>query len=204
MSFLFEALTQVNNNTFPFQQHFKVTCYFLPLLACVCPPPFKQLIGQQMVWLQNPISKHVHRHAISNMLFNEIFETHHAQILSCFGLKVGTWLTIQLIFPTFWLSSPFFPQCFERDLDYIILQLQVSFDSCAHISLTLWVSTSYVMLIATNTQEPMMQFITALLPLCEMLASMWDENNYMCFLQLRLILLVDNSTLCSPKMTFAF
>ncbi len=28
-----------------------------------------------------------------------------------------------------------------------------------------------------------MQFVTPLLPLHEMLTSMWDENNYMCFLQ---------------------
>jgi hypothetical protein len=66
------------------------------------------------------------------------------------------WLTIQLIFPTFWLSSPFFPHFFEHDLDYIILQLQVSFDAYAHISLTLWVSTSYIVFITMNAHEPMM------------------------------------------------
>ncbi len=34
-----------------------------------------------------------------------------------------------------------------------------------------------------NTQEFMMQFVTPLLSLCEMLSSTWDENNYKCFLQ---------------------
>jgi len=34
--FLFEALMQVNNNTFPFQQHLKVACDLLSPLAWVC------------------------------------------------------------------------------------------------------------------------------------------------------------------------
>jgi hypothetical protein len=91
-----------------------------------------------MVWPQNPISKHLHHHAISSMLFDKIFETHCARILSCFGPRMGTCFTIQLIFPTFWLFSPFFPWCFKRNLDYFIAQLEVSFNACAHISLTLW------------------------------------------------------------------
>ncbi len=69
-------------------------------------------------------------------------------------------------------------------MNYPILQLQVSFDVYAHIPSTLWVSTFYVMLMATSTWEPMMKFMTPLLPLCKMLASIWDENNYMCFKQL--------------------
>jgi hypothetical protein len=36
---------------------------------------------------------------------------------------------------------------------------------------------------AMNAWEPMMQFVTLLLPLHEILASMWDENNYTHFLQ---------------------
>jgi len=39
--FLLETLTQVNNNTFPFQQHFKTTCDLLPPLVCACPFPFE-------------------------------------------------------------------------------------------------------------------------------------------------------------------
>jgi len=92
----------------------------------------------------------LHHHAISSVLSNEISKTHRAWILSCFGLRVGTWFTFQLIFLAIWLSSPFFLQHFERDLDYIILQLQVSFNACAHISLTLWVSTSYIVFMAMN------------------------------------------------------
>ncbi len=41
--FLLKTLAQVNNNTFPFQQHLKVACYLLPPLL-VCFPPFEQLI----------------------------------------------------------------------------------------------------------------------------------------------------------------
>jgi hypothetical protein len=42
------------------------------------------------------------------MLFGKIFETHCAQILSCFGPKVGTWFiarsTFQLFFPSFFIA----------------------------------------------------------------------------------------------------
>jgi hypothetical protein len=41
-----------------------------------------------------------------------------AWILSCFGLGVGSWLTNQLFFLTFQLSSQFFLHHFVCDLDY--------------------------------------------------------------------------------------
>jgi hypothetical protein len=41
---LLEALVQVNNNKFPFQQHLKVTCDLLPPPTRVCLLPFEQLI----------------------------------------------------------------------------------------------------------------------------------------------------------------
>jgi hypothetical protein len=39
--FLFEALAQVDNNTFPFPQHFKMACDLLLPPTCVCLPPFE-------------------------------------------------------------------------------------------------------------------------------------------------------------------
>jgi hypothetical protein len=81
LPFLLEALTQVNNNTYIFQQHFKATCDLLPPPTHACLPPFQQLIGQQMVQLQGSISKHLHHHTIFNMLSNETFEAHRAQII---------------------------------------------------------------------------------------------------------------------------
>ncbi len=53
--FLFETLAQVDNNAFPFQQHFKITSDFLLFLTRVYFLPFEQLIGQQMVQPQDPI-----------------------------------------------------------------------------------------------------------------------------------------------------
>jgi len=47
--FLFETLTQVENNIFPFQQYVKVAGDLLPLATCACLPPFEQFIRQQMV-----------------------------------------------------------------------------------------------------------------------------------------------------------
>jgi hypothetical protein len=65
--FFLEALTQVDNNTFLFQQHLKATFDLLRPLARVCLPPF-ELVGQQMVQLQNSILEHLHHHTFSNML----------------------------------------------------------------------------------------------------------------------------------------
>ncbi len=100
--FLLKPLAWVDNNNFPFQQHLKMACNFLPpQLTCVF-FPFEQLIGQQqMVRFQIFILECLHHHTISSMLFDMIFETHHAQILSCFSLEACAWLTTWLTFPTF-------------------------------------------------------------------------------------------------------
>jgi hypothetical protein len=76
--FLLEALAQVDNNTFPFEQHLKATCDLLPPLACVSFPPFKQFIEQQMVQFQDSISEHLHHHTLSNMFFDGTSEAHRA------------------------------------------------------------------------------------------------------------------------------
>jgi hypothetical protein len=39
--FFLKALTQINNNTFPFQQHLKAACDRLPPLTYACLPPFE-------------------------------------------------------------------------------------------------------------------------------------------------------------------
>ncbi len=48
-----------------------------------------------------------------------------------------------------------------------------------------------------------MQFVTLILSLHNMPTSMWDENNYMHFLQPCPTPFIDKSTLCSTKMKFA-
>jgi len=95
--FLLETLARVNNNTFPFQQHLKATCDLLPPLAHACILPFEQFIGQQMIQLQDSILECLHHHTLSSMFSNETSKTHHAQFLSCFGLRVSIWLTTQLV-----------------------------------------------------------------------------------------------------------
>jgi hypothetical protein len=47
------------------------------------------------------------------MFFDEIFKTHHAQSLSCSGLKVGVWLKVQPIFLGFQLTSLVFSTTFR-------------------------------------------------------------------------------------------
>jgi hypothetical protein len=76
--FLLETLTRVDNNTFPFQQHPKVACDFLPPLARACIPPFKQFIRRQMVQLQDFILERLQHHTLSSMFFDGTFEAHHA------------------------------------------------------------------------------------------------------------------------------
>ncbi len=46
---LFKTLVQVDEGTFPFQQHLKVANNLLLLLTHACFPPFRQLISQQVV-----------------------------------------------------------------------------------------------------------------------------------------------------------
>jgi hypothetical protein len=76
--FLFEAFAQVDNNTFPFEQHLKVACNFLPPPVHVCLFPFKQLIKEQIVQLQDSILECLHHHTFSSMLFDETSKAHHA------------------------------------------------------------------------------------------------------------------------------
>jgi hypothetical protein len=45
-----------------------------------------------MVHIQNSISECLHHHALFGMLFDEIFEAHCAQILSCSNLRAHAWL----------------------------------------------------------------------------------------------------------------
>ncbi len=156
-----------------------------------------------MVQLQEFILKHLHHHTIFNMFSDGTFKAHRAQILSCSSLGANVWLTPRLIFQPFNYLPQYFPQHFVCNLDYPTPQLQTSFDVCTHIPSTLWVSTFYVVFMATNTLEPMMQFKTPLPPLHEMLASMWDKNNFMRFFQSHSTPLIDVSTLCLPKLAFA-
>jgi len=85
-----------------------VACDLLPPSTHACIPLFKQFIEQQMVQIQNSILKCLHHHTLSNMLFDKIFKSHCALILSCFGLGASVWFTIRLIFSSFRLTSPFF------------------------------------------------------------------------------------------------
>ncbi len=106
--FLLEALAWIDNNTFPFQKNFKTTCDLLPPPAHACFLPFEQFIRQQMVQLQNSILEHLHHHTFSNMFSKRILEAHRAWLSSSSSPRVGIWLIIRPIFPTFRLSFPVF------------------------------------------------------------------------------------------------
>jgi hypothetical protein len=91
--FFLETLARVYNNTFPFQQHLNVACDLLPPPVHACLPSFEQFIEQQMVQLQDSILERLQHHTLSIMLFDRTFRAHHAQNLSCSGLRAGVWLT---------------------------------------------------------------------------------------------------------------
>jgi hypothetical protein len=141
-------------------------------------PLFRQFIEQQIVWFKNFVLEHLHYHTCSNMFFNGISKAYYVQILSCFSSRVGILFTIWPFFLTFWLVFQVF---FHRTSNVTWItssfNFQVFFNACAHIPLTLWVSTFYVVFIGTNAYEPMLRFMTTLSPLRAMLASMWNKNN---------------------------
>jgi hypothetical protein len=66
-----------------------------------------------MVQFHDSILEHLHHHTHSSMLFDKIFETHCAQILSCFGPEACAWLTTWLASPTFRLFSLSFSTTFQ-------------------------------------------------------------------------------------------
>lgn len=93
---LFESLVWVDDDTFFFQQRFKVTNN-LYHLQHVCLLPFEQPIGQQIDQFQDSILKHLHHHTFSTMLFEKMFNAHQTHTLSYFGLGASTWLTTHVI-----------------------------------------------------------------------------------------------------------
>jgi hypothetical protein len=87
---------------------------------------FEQLIGQQMVQLQDSILECLHHHTLSNILSNGISKAHCARILSCSGPRAGVYLTIWPIFPSFWLTSLVFSTMLR-------IQLGLRYPSIANI-----------------------------------------------------------------------
>jgi hypothetical protein len=120
-----------------------------------------------------------------------------------FWSKVSIWFTIQLLFLTFHLSSPIFCTTFHMrfglphpSIAGILRHVCTHNNDPMGIHLLCCVHDNE----RIGTHDVLM---TPLSPLHEMLVSMWDENDYMRFLQSHSIPFVDDSTLCLPKMTFA-
>ncbi len=145
-----------------------------------------------------------HHHTITNMFSDEIFEAHHNQILSCLGPRVGAWFIIRLIFPTFQLFSPIFSTS-------LWMWLGLAHPSIA--SLPQWVCTHPIdsmgiHLLCCAHDNECMGTHDAIHNI--FVAIVWDVGLYVGqeqlhahFFQQCLFPLVDESTLCSPKMEFA-
>jgi hypothetical protein len=116
------------------------------------------------------------------MLSDGIFEAHCAQILSCYGPRVGVWFITWSVFPTFWLSSPFLSTTLRTWLGLPHPSIASIFQCvCTHPIDPMGIH----LLCCVHGNERIgihdAIYIT-LSPLCEMLSSTWDENNYKCFL----------------------
>ncbi len=78
--FLLEALSWVDNNTFPFQQHLKVACDLLP-----SPTYEMESWSWTICWPMNWSNGGKHHHTFSSMFFDRTSKVHCAWILSCSG-----------------------------------------------------------------------------------------------------------------------
>jgi hypothetical protein len=106
-------------------------------------------------WTTNGLTSGFHletnaHHTFSNMFFDKIFETHRAWILSCSNHRAIIWFITQWVFPTFQLFSLVFFTIFWTQLGLSHPLIASLFNVCAHIPLTLQVSTSYVTPMVTN------------------------------------------------------
>jgi hypothetical protein len=175
----------------------------LPPLAHACLPPFEQFIEQQIVQLQDFILEHLLYHTLFNMFSNKTFKAHRVWILSCSGLRVGVWLTTQLVFLTFRLYSPIFPTtlCMQFGLPHLSIagipwcvcthpidHMGIHFLHCTHGNECTWTHDVVCDTFVTITQD-------------DGLHVGW--KNCMCFLQPHSIILIVESTFYSPKMAFA-
>jgi hypothetical protein len=153
-SFRFETLAWIVNNIFFFQQQLKENCNLLLPPAHTCFLPFEQLIGQQMVQLQNSISKCLRHHTLSVILFDKIYETYCVWILSCSNLGVSVWLIIRPTFPAFQLFSSSFCTMFWMQfwLPHFSI-VGIPWCVCTH---PIEVSTFYIVPMAMSAHAPMM------------------------------------------------
>jgi hypothetical protein len=154
-----------------------------------------------MVWFRNFILECLHHHTFFNMFFDEIFEAHCAWIISCFGPKASFWLIVWPIFPSFRLVNIFHN---ALNITWIAPSLNCKYPSrCVHTSH--W-PYGYPFFMLCPWQQVHKNPWYSLQHLCchlhRMLTSMWGENKYMCFFQTHSTFLIDELTLCSPKMAF--
>jgi len=118
---------------------------------------------------------------LSNMIFDGIFEAHHAQILSCFGPGVGAWFIVwpiflgwQLVFPifstTFWiqlqLPHPSIVSIFQCVCTHPIDPIGIHLLHCVHVNECI------------KTYDTVCDTFAAIV---YDVGSTWGENNYMRF-----------------------
>jgi hypothetical protein len=140
-------LTSATKTSYCQQNHqiinIKSTSNVLTLTWSSKPPPSSSSCTSFLVnlWVLLPTKSNVlvaFRHLFQGHLFQGQSKQGRKQItLSCFGPRVGVWLTTQSVFQPFDYIFKLFAQHFIHDLDYPIPQLQASFDMCAHIPSTL-------------------------------------------------------------------
>ncbi len=142
--FLLETLTRVDHNTFFFQQHFKVTCDFLS-------PQFMHVFlclnnSSSNKWFDFKIPS---RNVCTIITFLACFLTRYLNPImpKFYHLLAQRWvfgLQFNQYFKVFYKIPWFFFIMFW-------IWLGLPHPSIVNIPLTLWVSTSFVVLMVTNT-----------------------------------------------------
>jgi hypothetical protein len=74
--YLLKAIGASSFNSVSFQAHMRLSWKFLPLIAITCLPPLEQLVERGANRLQEIISKRLHDHLFSSIIFDMSSDSH--------------------------------------------------------------------------------------------------------------------------------
>jgi hypothetical protein len=101
LPFLLEAIGENNLGLLAFHAHLKLFKKKLKIVMTTCLPSFKQLVKRGVIQLQKTISKRLHDHSFSNIIFNMSFDSHWTCLKSYAWPSTKTWLYACLVISCF-------------------------------------------------------------------------------------------------------
>ncbi len=100
-------------------------------MVATCLAPFEQLIERGANPLQETISKSLHNHSFSNIIFDMSSDLHQAQLRSYAKLGARVWLFVHLVIPCFHLPLNVFSFTLQTKLS-LPRPLAFSFTHCIY------------------------------------------------------------------------